>query len=201
MALPTYPELLAGAAVPDSPLVLALAGVIGNAPLRSAPYDIPIAGLSRATMAQLAERFFPALEAAGLVAATPAEPLLSDREGEFDDLLQLLLAHRGSDDEAVEWLALAVATASMAGNHLWQDMGLPNRGVLNRVLLDNFPALHAKNVGDMKWKKFFYRQLCEQAEVLICQSPTCGECADYLECFGSEDKAEPIQFAPTNRPS
>lgn len=35
----------------------------------------------------------------------------------------------------------------------------------------------------MKWKKFFYRQLCEQAEVLICKSPNCAVCSDYSLCF------------------
>ncbi len=38
----------------------------------------------------------------------------------------------------------------------------------------------------MKWKKFFYRQYCEQAEVLICASPSCARCSDYPACFGPE---------------
>jgi nitrogen fixation protein NifQ len=40
----------------------------------------------------------------------------------------------------------------------------------------------------MRWKKFFYRQLCEQADVLICKSPSCGVCCDYASCFGAEDR-------------
>ncbi|MCX7161517.1 MAG: nitrogen fixation protein NifQ [Rhodocyclales bacterium] len=43
-----------------------------------------------------------------------------------------------------------------------------------------------KNSGDMKWKKFFYRQLCEAAGVLICKSPSCANCCDYSHCFGAE---------------
>jgi nitrogen fixation protein NifQ len=75
---------------------------------------------------------------------------------------------------------------SMADNHLWQDLGLPSRVELNTLIQTRFSALKEKNVGDMKWKKFFYRQLCEQAEVLICKSPSCAACCDYEACFGPE---------------
>ena len=49
-----------------------------------------------------------------------------------------------------------------------------------------FPGLARKNVQDMKWKKFLYRQLCEREQLLICKSPTCAECSDYDLCFGAE---------------
>jgi nitrogen fixation protein NifQ len=38
----------------------------------------------------------------------------------------------------------------------------------------------------MKWKKFFYRQLCLREEILICKSPTCADCCDQAKCFGPE---------------
>ena len=38
----------------------------------------------------------------------------------------------------------------------------------------------------MKWKKFFYRQLCERSGMLICKSPRCADCVDYRICFGPE---------------
>jgi nitrogen fixation protein NifQ len=79
----------------------------------------------------------------------------------------------------------------MGQNHLWQDMGLPDRRVLSRLIEWNFPSLFARNSGDMKWKKFFYRQLCEQAEVLICKSPSCGVCVDHQLCFGHAEAASP----------
>jgi nitrogen fixation protein NifQ len=75
----------------------------------------------------------------------------------------------------------------MGENHLWQDMGLPSRKVLSQLMTTYFPALAAKNTGDMKWKKFFYRQLCERANVPICKSPHCADCCDYPVCFGGED--------------
>jgi nitrogen fixation protein NifQ len=39
----------------------------------------------------------------------------------------------------------------------------------------------------MKWKKFFYKQLCDRAEVKMCPAPSCQVCNDYQNCFGSEE--------------
>ena len=66
-------------------------------------------------------------------------------------------------------------------------MDLIKSVMLGAVLSSHFPALHARNDGDMKWKKFFYRQLCLKEEILICKSPTCAQCTDHAECFGPED--------------
>lgn len=59
--------------------------------------------------------------------------------------------------------------------------------MLSCLLRENFPTLAALNTRDMKWKKFFYRQLCERAGVMICKSPNCAECCDFRACFGPED--------------
>jgi nitrogen fixation protein NifQ len=39
----------------------------------------------------------------------------------------------------------------------------------------------------MKWKKFFYKQICEREGFKLCKSPSCGECVDYNKCFGPEE--------------
>ncbi len=105
---------------------------------------------------------------------------------EFDELFELLVEHAAPLDQMSIWLAAAIASAAQRDNHLWQDMGLPSRRELNAILRQRFPALAALNVGDMKWKKFFYRQLCQRAGVPICKSPSCGDCVDHAQCFGPE---------------
>ena len=50
----------------------------------------------------------------------------------------------------------------------------------------HFPRLAALNSRDMKWKKFFYRLLCDRAGIPICKSPNCADCCDYAFCFGPE---------------
>ncbi|MCK9388251.1 MAG: nitrogen fixation protein NifQ [Sulfuritalea sp.] len=183
------PHLLALARYPLLPETQALAGTIALAPRRKGAWRAPVAGLDADEFDALLIDYFPA--AASLrpllhewreeAAATPRPPA-----DEFDDLVALLLAHQTTTARDSRWLAHAVATASMADNHLWQDLGLPSRVELSALMQTRFTALKMKNVGDMKWKKFFYRQLCEAAEVLICKSPSCAACTDYGICFGPE---------------
>lgn len=175
-----YTGLLAHARFPDDPRTLALAGVLSQ-------------GLSlgeRPLLRGMVEEDFAAMMAAcfpGVALENAADPAIGASLDEYDDLVALLLEHRADDSDAIRWLAHAVATASLRNNHLWQDLGLPERKVLSRLMTENFPSLAALNSSDMKWKKFFYRQLCEKAEVLICKSPNCMVCDDHALCFGPEE--------------
>lgn len=116
-------------------------------------------------------------------------PAASARLDEYDDIVALLQAHRGDDTLETHALIRDIAQACMGDNHLWQDLRLPSRAALSALMQERFPALAAKNSGDMKWKKFFYRQLCEREGILICKSPSCGICTDYDKCFGPEEGA------------
>ena len=167
---------------PDELLTVALGGVI-IAALRSDRRPL-IRGLSEGRFQKLLNEFFLDLELSNGESERTGHAADDD---EFNDLVALLLEFRAEPTERGAWLAYAVASAAMAQNHLWEDMGLPSRKVLSDLMREHFPALAAKNTGDMKWKKFFYRQLCERAGVPICKSPQCGDCSDYPICFGPED--------------
>lgn len=116
-----------------------------------------------------------------------AENSSNNHMDEFDDIIELLMDHRCDDSDSTRDMVVFIATACMDDKHLWQDMGLPDRTALNELMQTRFPTLYAKNIGNMKWKKFFYKQLCERADIFICKSPSCGVCTDYNHCFGSED--------------
>lgn len=189
-----YSVLFAAAPNQHDLATLAFAGVMAMAPVRRPPYDVPIAGIDRAAMHRLLSHYFPSLDPAPWLEATPQAELNDTRRDEFHDLVDLLAAHASHASDECRWVGFAIATASMGEDHLWQDMGLPNRRTLSRLIEENFTSLFARNVGDMKWKKFFYRQLCEKAEVLMCKSPSCGICVDYYKCFGSEEEPEPGYF-------
>jgi nitrogen fixation protein NifQ len=75
----------------------------------------------------------------------------------------------------------------MEPRHLWQDLGLFERNELTRLMKERFSALAAANLHNMKWKKFFYRQLCASEGFSLCAAPTCRECGDFENCFGEED--------------
>lgn len=98
-----------------------------------------------------------------------------------------MLEARAGLDDSETWLAEIVACACMGMDHLWQDMGLWSRKELSELMHRNFPALAQRNDRDMKWKKFLYKQLCEQEGIYVCRAPSCDVCSDYLNCFGPED--------------
>ncbi len=173
-----YPGLTAAVRDPADIARLAFGGVLTRFCIR---------GIDAPALSRLIERYFPGTgnappytppeEAAGC----PALPV-----GEFDDLFALLREHRRDDSEETEWLACAVVSACVGENHLWEDMGLPSRETLSRLMKHYFTTLYYKNTGNLRWKKFFYNQLCSRAEVRVCKAPSCGVCSDYVHCFGPE---------------
>lgn len=108
------------------------------------------------------------------------------RNDEFEDVVRLLLDHATSSDEITGKLANVVAFSCLGNNHLWQDMNLRSRDELSQLLKTYFKPIYDKNYKDMKWKKFFYRQICGWTGFTSCRSPSCDVCIDYDECFGPE---------------
>jgi len=181
MGTQQYDALMGAARYPGDVLTLALGGVLSRSPIQ---------GLDAQELGRLRDRYFPA--AGGETARCFEQPGGSGgcpafRDDEFTDIVQLLLDHRRDDSEGTRWLAHAIATACLENNHLWQDMGLPSREVLSELLRRYFGSLYAKNAKNMKWKRFFYKQLCDRAEVNMCKAPSCKICTDYAVCFGPED--------------
>ncbi|MBI5918570.1 MAG: nitrogen fixation protein NifQ [Nitrosomonadales bacterium] len=177
---PLYNELMAHAVgLPNDPLfaqmIASQSNEVGALP--------PGLGLDEAGFCALLARHFPGVE----LALRRCEQSNDPRTDEHDDLLQLLLDERAGRDVSELWMAHIVTAACMASDHLWQDLGLWSRDQLSRLMSDNFPALAAKNVYDMKWKKFLYKQLCEREGINACRAPSCEYCTDYLKCFGPEE--------------
>ena len=146
-------------------------------------------GLSPVALADLLSRYFP-----DIGRYLPADTLGEDAgedELEEPDLRQLLLDHRSLGVIEEEWLAAIIARRSLGANHLWQDLGLFSRDELNTLIHRHFQGLILRNSGNMKWKKFFYRQLCERDGISICKAPTCDACTDVGICFAPE-AGEPL---------
>ncbi|MEM0911786.1 MAG: nitrogen fixation protein NifQ [Pseudomonadota bacterium] len=114
------------------------------------------------------------------------EELLELRLDECKELIDLLTQHTTKTTNKTLWMAKVIAVACMGSHHLWQDLGLPDRESLSELMDSVFPSLAAKNSKNMRWKKFLYRQLCEEGGHFICRSPSCETCPTYNECFGDE---------------
>jgi len=182
--------LLAGAAVSFDVMTRAYARVIADHCDPVSPGFVPGLGLGRVEFSALLQTYFSYFEAPRDWLKAQSAPVGGGGAlEEYADLVQLLSEHCIAGSDMQRWVIYLVAAACMGDNHLWQDLGLPHRAALSELMNSHFPALAAKNIGDMKWKKFFYKQLCERADIFICKAPVCNVCSDYDHCFGPEDVA------------
>jgi nitrogen fixation protein NifQ len=141
------------------------------------------AGLAAADLSGLLAQWFPATCRLGL--AWCADDKSAD-DDEIAMVRDLLLAHRSSVGETGRWLAAMVARRSMEPNHLWEDLGLRDRSELTRLLARHFAPIATRNTKNMRWKRFFYRMLCEDEGLVMCSTPVCTNCNDFNLCFGDE---------------
>jgi nitrogen fixation protein NifQ len=109
--------------------------------------------------------------------------LFAMKKDERSELINLLSLYRNQQDPSSQQMAIIIATASLTKHHLWESLGLQERSHLGEIIKHNFPELHALNTDNMRWKRFFYRQLCEQGGDYLCRAPSCDECKSYAECF------------------
>ena len=142
-------------------------------------------GLSPAGFGELVNYHFPGCEE--FFACASADPHTANRVDEQAELIDLMQSHRAGRTRSELWMASIVASACLSSDHLWQDLGLWSREDLSNLMQRNFPALAVKNIHNMKWKKFLYKQLCIAEGVYVCRAPSCEVCADYQACFGPED--------------
>ncbi len=142
-------------------------------------------GLGNDVFGQLITSHYPGLELKSL--NMPGRGNDEQRNDEREEVFKLLVGNRANQSESEIWMARIVAMACQGQDHLWQDMGLWSRNQLTELLMRNFPSLASKNVNNMKWKKFLYKQLCITEGIYTCRAPSCEVCADYNNCFGSEE--------------
>lgn len=190
----SYDVLLAHAGNPEDDLTRAFAAVIQAVSKGGiSPPNLGM-GLPLNKFVALLDTYFPG--SSGEICTSTFQAAyaehLSPLESEFVDMVGLLLEYRSFDAEFNVWIAHAIASGCMGSDHLYHDMGLPDRRTLSGLLERYFTGLFQKNVHNMKWKKFFYKQLCDRAEVSMCPARNCQSCVDYKNCFSSEE-AVPVQ--------
>jgi nitrogen fixation protein NifQ len=143
------------------------------------------AGLAQDDLAALIKARFP-VAADGLAAWCRHVSLVAEEDDEIAMVRDLLLANRSTAGDAGRWLAAMIARRAMEPNHLWEDLGLRDRSELTRLLNRHFGPLAARNTKNMRWKRFFYRTLCEDDGIVMCSTPVCSRCGDFDLCFGDE---------------
>ena len=141
------------------------------------------AGLAVADLSALLVEQFPHV---GADVATWCAEIEANEDDEVAMVRDLLLSQRSTLGNVGRWLAAMVARRALEPNHLWEDLGLRDRAELSRLLLRHFAPLASRNTGNMRWKRFFYRALCEDDGLVMCTTPVCTQCNDFDLCFGDE---------------
>jgi nitrogen fixation protein NifQ len=147
-----------------------------------AAHDDP--GLSERQSASLYRRHFPAMP-------TPRPGVLirsEEQAGFVTTLSAFLLSHaaKSANLDDAECLASIIAHACLRPDHLWRDLGVSGRDEVTDMLCRYFPALVARNVDGMRWKKFLARELALSLGVSPQPAPGCPGCEDFAYCFGDK---------------
>ena len=137
-------------------------------------------GLSGADLAALAARHLPGLALPDTALPAPA------KSPEQMSIETLILWRAGLAGPEARWLAAILARRAQERRHLWEDLGLPSRAALGQMIAHRLPGLKAANAQDMRWKKFFYRQICADAAFSLCLSPSCEDCDERAACFAPD---------------
>lgn len=137
-------------------------------------------GLSGAEIARLRDRWLPAVTLPDL--DLPAPPCTPEQQS----IRQLILMRARAGGDEARWLAAILARRAQEQSHLWEDLGLPKRADLTALIARHLPGLAAANSANMRWKKFFYRQICSDAAFSLCLSPSCDACDEREDCFAPD---------------
>lgn len=173
-------------------MVAAIAGVLRNAQDGELPLFSWTLGLPQAQLAVLVEHCFPELGKLELMPEPQYAMIVKDAPVEFRDLVALLLANCSPsvDLQHADWLAHAIAAASLGSRHLWLDLGLTGRDAVCRLLEQYFQPLYVRNTKSLKWKRFFFAALGALQGRPGLQPPNCHTCDEFTVCFPISDQTD-----------
>ncbi len=153
------------------------------------PHDTANAlGLTAAELVALQRYCFPQWDSAA--AAGWITPETQPFPEINSDVRHLLLSHVWTDTVAPpvsRWLAKILAARAAHPGHLWIAMGLFKRPQLSSAIRRHLPSVFAANKQNMRWKRFFFKQICDLHGGTMCRTPNCGECSDYALCFAEDN--------------
>ncbi|RQR74456.1 MULTISPECIES: nitrogen fixation protein NifQ [unclassified Burkholderia] len=178
-------SLLAGAADADSPDARLFGTLVAARACRN---ELALLGLSPARLSGLLARQFPHLgsdDAAALVSAAAIAPLPT-AHAQFVATLHARLmqdAHCAVARDDADCVATIIAHACLRPDHLWRDLGLDGRAAVSALLDRYFPALAARNVANLRWKKFLAQEAAASLGLPPGPAPGCPGCEDFGFCF------------------
>jgi nitrogen fixation protein NifQ len=175
--------LLACALDPAAADTIAFARLIGaRLPLG----ELLLLGLSRDALDALMARHFPRAER---LADVPTAMAWSPHWGFVSELRALLLDYDVTAATHVgdaQCLATIIATACLRPDHLWRDLGLNGRDDVTCILQRHYPGLIARNVMNLRWKKFLAQEVALANGREPTFAPGCPGCEDFSLCYPAD---------------
>jgi nitrogen fixation protein NifQ len=172
--------LLARALDPANADTIAFARLIGA---RLGARELLLLGLRRDDLAALVKRHFPsALDHAEI----PTAMLWSPHWQFLSELRTLLLQHditAAMHAADAHCLATIIATACLRPDHLWRDLGLSGRDDVTSILQRHYPGFIARNVKNLRWKKFLAQEVALANGRAVTFAPGCPGCEDFAFCY------------------
>ncbi|SAL70591.1 hydrogenase [Caballeronia choica] len=172
--------LLACALDPANADTIAFARLIGA---RLGARELLLLGLSRDQLAALVKRHFSrALDHAEI----PTAVLWSPHWQFVSELRTLLLQHditAATHAADAHCLATIIATACLRPDHLWRDLGLSGRDDVTSILHRHYPRFIARNVKNLRWKKFLAQEVALANGRAVTFAPGCPGCEDFAFCY------------------
>ncbi|MBR7963890.1 nitrogen fixation protein NifQ [Burkholderia vietnamiensis] len=150
--------------------------------------ELALLGLPSVQLNGLVARHFPHLgpaDAAMLLPSDSCAPLAAAHAHFVATLLALLMqdAHPAIARDDAECIAVIVAHACLRPDHLWRDLGLDGRDAVSAMFDRYFPALAARNVAQLRWKKFLAQEVAASRGQVAGPAPGCPGCDDFGLCF------------------
>ncbi|HHX4059675.1 MAG: nitrogen fixation protein NifQ [Burkholderia contaminans] len=178
-------SLLSAAASADTPDARLFGALVAARAQRN---ELGLLGLSHPQLAGLLTRQFPHLPAADVAALAPTAVMavLPSTHAAFVTTLHTRLmddANPAADRDDAACLASIIAHACLRPDHLWRDLGLDGRDAVSAMLDRYFPALAARNVAHLRWKKFLAQEVAASLDVPAGPAPGCPGCEDFGFCF------------------
>lgn len=177
--------LLSGAADTDSPDTRLFGELIAARACRN---ELALLGLSPTRLNDLLARQFPHLSSADAAALAPTATVapLPAAHAQFVETLHALLirdVHPAVAHDDADCVAAIIAHACLRPDHLWRDLGLDGRDAVTAMLDRYFPALAARNVAQLRWKKFLAQEVAASLGRPPGPAPGCPGCEDFGFCF------------------
>ncbi|MBL3962697.1 MULTISPECIES: nitrogen fixation protein NifQ [Burkholderia] len=181
-ALQSLQSAAANADVPDAQLFCTLVTA------RAGRNELSLLGLPPDQFAGLLARHFPHLRSVDTIALTSAVaplPLPATHSAFVATLHARLMddANPAVARDDADCLAAIIAHACLRPDHLWRDLGLDGRDAVSAMLARFFPALAARNIAHLRWKKFLAQEVAVSLGVPPGPAPGCPGCEDFGFCF------------------